>query len=46
MKQFLIASLFLASYSCGQTEDTEIESILLNCLIASYAAQQIDIANP
>lgn len=44
MKQiFLILTLFLSFSSCGQTEATEIESILLDCLVKSYKEEQINI---
>jgi hypothetical protein len=44
MKQIaLILTLFLSFSSYGQTKETEIESILLNCLVKSYKEQQVNI---
>ena len=39
----LILTLILSFSSCGQTKDTEIESILLDCLVKSYKEQQVNI---
>ncbi len=39
----LILTLILSFSSCGQTKDTEIESILLDCLVNSYKQQQVNI---
>ncbi|KAB1065939.1 ExbD/TolR family protein [Salibacter halophilus] len=39
----LILTLILSFISCGQTKDTEIESILLDCLVKSYKEQQVNI---
>ena len=40
---FLIATLLLLLTSCGQPSNSEIEPILLKCLIQSYQNKQIDI---
>ena len=39
----LILTLFLSLSSFGQTNETEIESILLDCLIRCYKEQQVNI---
>jgi len=40
---FLIGTLFLLLNSCSQTSNSEIEPILLKCLIQSYQNKQVDI---
>ncbi|MFC3417720.1 ExbD/TolR family protein [Algoriphagus hitonicola] len=44
MKQIaLLLTLFLSFSSCGQTLENEIESILHDCLVKSYKAEQVNI---
>jgi biopolymer transport protein ExbD len=42
-KLILILILFLSLNSCGQTNENEIDSILLDCLNRSYSEKQVDI---